>query len=65
MGKIIIIESKSIQEYLRQLSEMGEDPEDYTGLYGYSVGQTESRVPVYDYPEYAYSLTGEFSNLEI
>jgi lysine 2,3-aminomutase len=65
MGKIIIIESKSMQEYLRQLSEMGEDPEDYAGLYGYSVGQTESRVPVYDYPEYAYSPTGEFSNLEI
>ena len=65
MGKIIIIESKSIHEYLQQLSEIGEDPEDYAGLYGYSVGQTESRVPVYDYPEYAYSPTGEFSNLEI
>ena len=65
MGKVIIIESKSIQEYLKQLSEMGEDPEDYAGLYGYSVGQTESRVPVYDYPEYSYDLTGEFSNLEI
>ena len=65
MGKIIIIESKSIHEYLQQLSEIGEDPDEYAGLYGYSVGQTESRVPVYDYPEFAYSLTGEFSNLEI
>jgi lysine 2,3-aminomutase len=65
MGKVIIIESKSIHEYLQQLSEIGEDPEDYAGLYGYSVGQTESRVPVYDYPEYKYELTGEFSNLEI
>jgi len=65
MGKVIIIESKSVHEYIQQLSEIGEDPEDYAGLYGYSVGQTESRVPVYDYPEYAHTITGEFSNLEI
>jgi lysine 2,3-aminomutase len=65
MGKVIIIESKSIHEYLQQLSDIGEDPEEYAGLYGYSVGQTESRVPVYEYPEYAYSLSAEFSNLEI
>jgi len=65
MGKVIIIESKSIHEYLEQLSEMGEDPEDYRGLYGYSIGQTERRVPLYDYPEYSYRLTEEFSNLKI
>ncbi|MFC2115493.1 KamA family radical SAM protein [Bacteroidota bacterium] len=65
MGKVIIIESKSIQEYLRQLSDMGENPEEYAGLYGYSVGQTERRVPLFDYPEYSYKLTEEFSNLEI
>ncbi|MFC2112440.1 KamA family radical SAM protein [Bacteroidota bacterium] len=65
MGKVIIIESKSIHEYLRQLSDIGEDPDEYEGLYGYSVGQTESRVPIYDYPDYSYQLTEEFSNLEI
>jgi lysine 2,3-aminomutase len=65
MGKVIIIESKSIHEYLEQLSDMGEDPEDYGGLYGYSVGQTESRVPLYDYPEYSFAQTEEFSNLVI
>jgi lysine 2,3-aminomutase len=65
LGRIIIIESKSIHEYLRQLSDMGEDTGDYDGLYGYSVGQTESRVPVYEYPEYPYRLTEEFSNLEV
>jgi lysine 2,3-aminomutase len=65
MGKVIIIESKSIHEYLQQLSDLGEDPEEYAGLYGYSVGQTESRVPVYDYPEYSYQTSEEFSNLEI
>ena len=65
MGKVIIIESKSITEYLQQLSGLGEDPEDYTGLYGFSIGQTESRVPIYEYPEYDYKTTEEFSNLEI
>jgi lysine 2,3-aminomutase len=65
MGKVIIIESKSIHEYIRQLSDIGEDPEEYAGLYGYSIGQTESRVPVYDYPDYSYQLTEEFTNLEI
>ena len=33
LGKVIIIESKSIHEYLTQLEEMGEDREDYNGLY--------------------------------
>jgi lysine 2,3-aminomutase len=65
MGKVIIIESKSIHEYLQQLSDLGEDPDEYAGLYGYSVGQTEPRVPLYEYPEYEYQITEEFSNLEI
>ncbi len=65
MGKVVIIESKSIHEYLQQLSDIGEDPEEYTGLYGYSVGQTEPRVPLYEYPEFSYELTEAFSNLEI
>lgn len=65
MGKVIIIESKSIHEYLQQLEEMGEDREDYNGLYGYSLGQTEHRIPLYEYPEYNYSATGTISNLEL
>jgi lysine 2,3-aminomutase len=65
MGKVIIIESKSIQEYLEQLSSMGEDPSEYEGLYGYSIGQTEPRVPMYEYPEYDYVLTEDYSNLEV
>ena len=65
MGKVIIIESKSIHEYLHQLEEMGELKEEYDGLYGYSLGQTEHRVPLYDYPEYDFQTTTELSNLEI
>jgi hypothetical protein len=32
MGKVVIIESKSIHEYLNQLEEMGEEREDYEGF---------------------------------
>jgi lysine 2,3-aminomutase len=65
MGKVIIIESKSIHEYLNQMEEIGEDRDDYGGLYGYSLGQTEHRVPVYEYPEYEYAVTPEMNNLEV
>lgn len=65
MGKMIIIESKSIHEYLRQLEELGEDPKEYDGLFGYSIGQTEPRVPIYEYPEYLFTVTKELSNIEI
>jgi lysine 2,3-aminomutase len=65
MGKMIIIESKSIHEYLRQLEELGEDPKEYDGLFGYSIGQTEPRVPIYEYPEYNFTVTKELSSLEI
>ncbi len=65
MGKIIIIESKSIHEYLQQLEGLGEDKKEYRGLYGYSMGQTEERLPIYEYPEYEYELTREYTNLEI
>jgi lysine 2,3-aminomutase len=65
MGKVIIIESKSIHEYLNQMEEMGEDRSDYEGLFGYSLGQTECRVPIYDYPQPDYQVTEEMSNLEL
>jgi len=64
MGKVIIIESKSIHEYLRQLEELGENQDDYDGLYGYSLGQTEHRIPVYEYPQYDFQATEEMTNLE-
>ena len=63
LDKVIIIESKSIGEYLRQLEDIGEEREDYQSIWGYSLGETEPRVPLYEYPDYEYSVTGEFSHL--
>jgi len=65
MGKVVVIESKSIGEYLRQLAEMGEDPAEYEGLYGYSMGQTEPRLPLFEYPPYDFEVTDELTNFEL
>ena len=65
MGKVVIIESKSISEYLEQLQGMGEDPDDYAGLYGYSMGETESRMPIYEYPDFPFQITREMTNLKM
>ncbi len=65
MGKVVIIESKSISEYLNQLEEMGEKILEYEGIYGYSIGETEERIPVFEYPEYDFDVTPELSNLVI
>jgi lysine 2,3-aminomutase len=65
MGKVLIAESKAIGDYLRQLEEMGEDPADYESIYGYSIGETEERSPVYRYFSYDFDVTDKITNLEI
>jgi lysine 2,3-aminomutase len=65
MGKMVIIESKSISEYLSQLSALGEDVSEYEGIYGYSLGATEHRLPLYEYPDFPFKITDEITNLEI
>jgi len=65
MGKVRIIESKSLGSYLWQLNKMGEDINEYESIFGYSIGETEQRMPVYEYPAYEYDVTNEITNLEI
>ncbi|WP_339736538.1 hypothetical protein [uncultured Sunxiuqinia sp.] len=65
MGKVIIIESKSISEYLQQLEGMGEEISEYESLYGYSIGETEFRIPIYEYPDYDFTPTNAMTNLEV
>jgi lysine 2,3-aminomutase len=65
MGKVVIIESKSIAEYLRQMDEIGEDTSEYQGVYGYSLGETEPRMPLYEYPPYDFQVTDEMTNLQL
>jgi lysine 2,3-aminomutase len=65
MGRITVIESKSIGAYLKQLEDMGEDVSEYETIYGYSIGETEPRMPIYEYPEYDFKITDRLTNLEI
>lgn len=65
MGKVIIIESKSISEYLRQLEDIGEDITEYESIWGYSIGETEARLPIYEYPEYNFAISTELTNIDI
>ncbi len=65
MGKVVIIESKSISEFLQQLSDMGEDVSEYEDVYGYSLGQTEPRLPLYEYPGYDFAVSGELTNIQL
>lgn len=48
MGQIYIVENKSLAAYLRQLSKMGEDPEDYASIWSYTKGETEPRFSLYE-----------------
>ena len=65
MGKITIVESKSISDYMKQLEDMGEDISEYSDLWGYSLGETEERVPIYEYPGYDFDVTDELSNFSM
>ncbi|MFA5535305.1 MAG: hypothetical protein WDA19_12460, partial [Mariniphaga sp.] len=65
LDKVIIIESKSINEYLRQLEDMGENKDEYERVYGYSMGETEPRMPMYEYPDYDFAITDEMTHLEL
>ena len=65
MGQIYIVENKSLAAYLRQLSKMGEDPEDYASIWSYTKGETEPRLSLYEYPDFPFRITDKMSNLEI
>lgn len=65
MGKVIIIESKPIASLFEQYRELGEELADYESLWGYSIGETESMMPVFYYPEFDFKVTDTFTNIKI
>lgn len=62
MGKIYIVENKSVAAYLRQLGKMGEDTEDYASIWTYTQGETEPRFRLYEYPGFPFRITEQMSN---
>lgn len=65
MGKVVIIETKPVYEYIRQLEKMGENPQEYLSVFGYSFGKTERRFPVFRYPGYEFEVTDELTHFEL
>lgn len=65
LGQVYIVESKSIASYLCQLQAMGEDSEEYATIWNYTVGRTESRFNLYEYPDFPFQVTERMSNLDI
>ena len=65
MGEVLIVESKPIGRFLQQLENMGENLKEYESIWGYSIGETEERMAIYEYPEYSFHCTDEMTNLEI
>ena len=60
---VYIKENKSLAEYIRQLSDMGEKVSDYSSLWKYTSGKTEPRFAFYEYPKPAEEYTTEYSNI--
>jgi len=56
LGKVDIVESRTVASYLRQLVKMGENPDDYATVWYYTQSQTESRFPLYRYPDFPFQM---------
>lgn len=65
MGQIYIVENKSVAAYLRELTRLRENPEDYSTIWNYTEGETEKRFALYDYPAFDFDVTTRMSNLEL
>ena len=44
---------------------MGEDISEHEIIWGYSLGKTEARMPMYKHPEYNLKATEEITTLKI
>ena len=59
----MIVESLKIWRTLAE--DIGEDVDIYASLWGYSLGETEPRLPLFEYPEYDFAVTKELTNLQV
>ena len=63
VGKVYITENKSLAAYLRQLSDMGENPDHYRTLWSYREGDTEPRFSLFEYPDNGLQITSEITHI--
>lgn len=62
-GNVYIIESKPVQKYIEQLDKMGEDTQEYLSVWGYSLGTTEPRSVLFEYPDTDSQITDKYTNI--
>lgn len=65
LGKIVIVENKSIAEYLRQLNRLNENIEDYSSIWYYREGDTEPAFNLYKYPHADFVPTDKVNHLGV
>ena len=65
MDDVYIVENKSVAAYLRQLGEIGENPNDYASIWSYISGQTEPCFTLFEYPCYDFKTTTELTNFRM
>ncbi len=63
MDDVIIIESKTVSQFLREIEHMGENRDDYSSIYGYTLSETEPLMPIFKYPEA--DVTKAITNFEM
>jgi lysine 2,3-aminomutase len=44
---------------------MGENVKEYSTVWGYSIGETEPRLSIFEYPGYDFETTDEITNYEV
>ena len=62
LGKVYILENKSVASYLRQLDMIGENSDEYASIWNYSASETEPRAQLFKYPDYPFKTTDAVSN---
>lgn len=62
--KVYVIEPKSVAAYLRQMTEMGENIEEYKHVYDYSISITEAQSKLFTYEKGNLNTTTEYSNFQ-
>ncbi len=65
MDEVVIIESKTIAQFVREVSHFGEERSDYKFTYGYSMAETEPLMPIFKYPSYEFPVSTEITNFEM
>lgn len=62
---VYILENKSLAQYLLQLENLGEDLDNYSSIWNYTSGETESCFELFKYPDFDYEVTKEVNNFRL